>query len=60
MNDRQMSYRRLPVELFTDTLEAGTLSHRHHNGWVRAMPIVKAFFYVVLVPIHRQMLANKF
>ena len=42
-NDRQMRYRRLPVELYTDTLEAGTLSRRqnryaqvfgHCNGWV--------------------------
>ena len=47
-NDRQMRYRRLPVELFTDTLIAGTLSRRqnkyaqvfgHRNGWVRAMPM---------------------
>ena len=47
-NDRQMHYRRLPVELYTDTLEAGTLSRRqnryaqvfgHRNGWVRAMPM---------------------
>ena len=45
-----MRYRRLPVELYTNTLEAGTLSRQqnryahvfgHHNGWVQAMPMQK-------------------
>ena len=41
-NDRMLRYRRLPLDLFTDTLEAGIVSHRgnkyaqgyaHRNTW---------------------------
>lgn len=47
-NDRQLRYRRLPVELFTDTLISTVLSKRknkcaqifaHRNGWARAFPM---------------------
>ena len=49
-NDRMLRYRRLPVDLFTDTLEAGIVSHRgnkyaqvyaHRNTWCKAYPMVK-------------------
>jgi len=50
-NDRQLRYRRLPVEMFTDTLESSRVSwYRRNkyaqvfatrNGWVRAFPMRK-------------------
>ena len=49
-NDRQMRYRRLPVELYTDTLLTSTKSRRGNkyaqvfyarNGWKRAFPMSK-------------------
>ena len=49
-NDRMLRYRRLPVDLFTDTLEAGIVSHRgnkyaqvyaHGNTWHKAYPMAK-------------------
>ena len=47
-NDRMFRYRRFAVDLFTDTLEAGIVSHRgnkyaqvyaHRNTWCKAYPI---------------------
>ena len=49
-NDTMLRYRRLPVDLFTDTLEAGIISHRgnryvqvyaHRNTWCMAYPMAK-------------------
>ena len=49
-NDRMLRYKRLPVDLFTDTLEAGIVSHRgnkyaqiyaHRNTWYKAYPMAK-------------------
>ena len=49
-NDRQLRYRRLGVELFSDTMEANTRSRRGNkyaqifcarNGWIRAFPMKK-------------------
>ena len=49
-NDRMLRYRRLPVDLFTDTLEAGIVSKRgekcaqvyaHRNTWCKAYPMAK-------------------
>ena len=49
-NDRMFRYRRLPVDLFTDTLEAGIVLHRgneyaqvcaHRNTWCNAYPMAK-------------------
>ena len=49
-NDRMLRNRRLPVDLFTDTLEAGIVSHRgnkyvhvyaHRNTWCKAYPMAK-------------------
>ena len=49
-NDRMLWYRRLPVDLFTDTLESGIVSHRgnkyaqayaHRNTWCKAYPMTK-------------------
>ena len=49
-NDRMLRYRRLPVDLFTDTLEAGIVSHRgnkyaqvyaHWNTWCKAYPMAR-------------------
>ena len=49
-NDRMLRYRRLPVDLFTDTLEAEIGSHRankyaqvyaHKNTWCKAYPMAK-------------------
>ena len=47
-NDRMLRYQRLPVDLFTDTLEAGIVSHRgnkHAQGfahtWCKAYPMTK-------------------
>ena len=31
-NDRMLRYRRLPVDLFTDTLEAGIVVRRRHSN----------------------------
>ena len=47
-NNRMLRYRRLPVDLFTDTLEAGIVSHRgnkyaqvyaHRTTWCKAYPM---------------------
>ena len=47
-NDRQLRYRRLPVDMFTDTMFSKTLSRRGNkcaqifataNGWTRAYPM---------------------
>lgn len=47
-NDRQLRYRRLPIDCFTDTLFANTTSRRNHKcaqifstleGWCRAYPM---------------------
>ena len=49
-NDRMLRHRRLPVDLFPDTLEAGIVSHRgnkyaqvyaHRNTWCKAYPMAK-------------------
>ena len=49
-NDRQLRYRRLPIDLFTDTMFSKTLSSRGNkcaqiftnaNGWTRAYPMEK-------------------
>ena len=49
-NDRLLRYRRLPVDLFTDTLEAGIVSlkgnryaqvYAHMNTWCKAYPMAK-------------------
>ena len=49
-NDRILRYRRLPVDLLTDTLEAGIVSHMgnkyaqvyaHRNTWCKAYPMAK-------------------
>jgi hypothetical protein len=49
-NDRHLRYRRLPADLFTDTLIAGTTSKRGNkntqvysarNGWTRAHPMAR-------------------
>ena len=49
-NDGMLRYRRLPVDLFTGTLEAGIVSHRvnryaqvyaHRNTWCKAYPMAK-------------------
>ena len=49
-NDRQLRYRRLPIDCFTDTLVAKTPSHRKNSyaqifstpdGWCRAYPMEK-------------------
>ena len=49
-NDRMLRYRRLPVDLFTDTFEAGIVSHRgnkyaqvyaHRNTWCKAYPMTR-------------------
>jgi len=50
-NDRQLRYRRLPCEMFTDTLEASVVSWQRQNhyaqvfttrfGWTRIFPIRK-------------------
>ena len=47
-NDRMLRYRKLPVDLFTDTLEARIVSHRgnkyaeiyaYRNTWCKAYPM---------------------
>ena len=49
-NDRMLRYRRLPVDLFTDTLEAGVVSHMgnkyaqlyaHRSTWCKAYPMAR-------------------
>ena len=49
-NDRMLRYRRLPVDLLTDTLEARSVSHRgnryaqihaHRSTWCKAYPMAK-------------------
>ena len=49
-DNRMLRYRRLPVDLFTDTLEAGIVLHRghkyaqvyaHRNTWCKAYPMAK-------------------
>ena len=49
-NDKVLRYRRLPVDLFTDTVEAGIVSHRgnkyalvyaHRKTWCNAYPVAK-------------------
>ena len=49
-NDRQLRYRQLPIDCFTDTLESNTVSSRNNKyaqifatpeGWTRAYPMRK-------------------
>ncbi|KAI2507367.1 hypothetical protein MHU86_7087 [Fragilaria crotonensis] len=49
-NDRQLRYRRLPIDCFTDTLVSNTVSRRNNryaqifataDGWCRAFPMSK-------------------
>ena len=49
-NDRMLRYNRFPHPMFTDTLLAGTASHRGHKfaqvfatsyGWSRTIPMTK-------------------
>ena len=55
INDKILRYRKLPVDLFTDTIEAGIISHRgnryaqvysQRNTWRKAYPMAKKVMHM--------------